>query len=58
VRGGFLRAVADRLATHPPGSRGPGVAHQVAIAAQRDFLKGGTAAIGPGPNIRAGNRSA
>lgn len=57
-RGDFLRAVAAKLAALPLGARGPGVAHQVAIAAQRDFLKGGTVAVGPGTEYSRGGRRA
>jgi hypothetical protein len=57
MRGSFLKAIADKLDVYPQQARGPGPAYQIAIATQRDFLKGGPKAIGPGTKfVRGGKR--
>ena len=47
-RAGFMRLVASMLAAHPPGTRGPGLLHRLAVQAQRDVLKGGLVAVSGG----------
>ena len=47
-RDGFLRQLAGKLGGYPPEARGPGLVYRIAAEVQRDFLKGGLAAVGTG----------
>jgi hypothetical protein len=48
-RSGFLSLVATMVEAHPPGARGPGLVHRLAVGAQRRFLQGrGLVAVGGG----------
>ncbi|HEY2534838.1 MAG TPA: hypothetical protein VGJ20_44195 [Xanthobacteraceae bacterium] len=46
LRDGFLQLVANKLATYAPEARGIGLVYRLAVEVQRDFLKGGFAAVG------------
>jgi hypothetical protein len=47
TRGRFLQWLASQLsASYPPHVRGPGLVYRLAVEVERDFLRGGSAAVG------------